>query len=73
MITSVVMAAATMLLSNKAHDARTAMCALIESRALPYAEDDPEYAAKVAELAWKVADAMAAERSSRSHGKWGPK
>ena len=63
------MAAATMLLSNKAHDARTAMCALIESRALSVREDDPEYPAAVARLAWDIADAMAEERARRTANK----
>lgn len=68
MITSVVMSA-TLLLSNKAHDARTAMCAIIESRALPLHPNDAGYAAAVARIAWEVADAMAEERTSRAANK----
>lgn len=68
MITSVVMAA-TLLLSNKANDARTAMCAIIESRGLSVREDDPEYPAAVARLAWAIADAMADERAARGANK----
>lgn len=58
-----------MILSNRSQDARSAMCALIESRALPYREDEPEFPAQVAKLAWAIADAMAAERIVRARGK----
>lgn len=68
MITSVVMAA-TLLLSNKVNDARTAMCALIESRALPLQPNEAGYAAAVARIAWEVAEAMADERAARTEHK----
>ena len=68
MITSVVMAA-TLLLSNKANDARSAMCALIESRALPMQPNEAGFAAAVARIAWGIADAMADERALRTAGR----
>ena len=46
-------------------DARSAMCALIESRGIAMREDDPEFPKAVAALAWLVADAMQAERKKR--------
>ncbi len=46
-------------------DARAAMAALIESRALPVLETEGEYAKKLAELAWLIADAMKDERVGR--------
>jgi len=58
----------TNLLSNRAADAREAMAALISSRSLSVHDTDPEFAATVAELAWKIADAMAMARSARSGG-----
>lgn len=42
------------------------MCALIESRSLSVREDEPQYPHLVAELAWKIADAMHAERGKRA-------
>ncbi len=62
--TVVVMVA--LLLTHKAGDARVAMAALIDSRAIPYSEDDPKYAKAIAELAWKLADAMAEEHINRA-------
>lgn len=59
---------ATPLLSNKTTDAREAMAALISSRSLSVREEDPEYAAAVAVLAWRIADAMADERQLRDDG-----
>lgn len=56
----------TVLLTNRVHDARSAMCALIESRAIGMSESDPGFPAALAELAWKIADAMAVERGKRS-------
>lgn len=56
----------TSLPSNKAADARDAMHALIVARGIPIREDEPEFAAAVAELAWLIADAMAVARSGRS-------
>lgn len=58
----------SMVLSSKVQDARAAMCALIESRALPYREDEPGFPAAVAALAWAIAEAMAAERIRRTRG-----
>jgi hypothetical protein len=55
-------------LSNKAQDARSAMCALVESRSLSIREDEPEFPAHVAQIAWLIADAMAAERIRRQGG-----
>ena len=63
-ITVVVMA--TALPTNKVHDARCAMGALITGRSLPVREDEPEFPTAVAKLAWDVAEAMEAERSRRS-------
>jgi hypothetical protein len=56
------------LLTNKAQDARSAMCALIEARSLSVREDDPEFPKHVAQLAWDIADAMQVERIRRSRG-----
>jgi len=46
-------------------DARAAMTALIESRSMPYREDEKTYPQAVAQLAWLIADAMQAERVGR--------
>lgn len=43
------------------------MAALITARGLPFREDEPEYPAAVASLAWKIADAMQAEHRSRAN------
>lgn len=56
----------TVLMSNRVNDARVAMASLIESRALTVREDDPNFPAHVADLAWRIADAMSAERAKRS-------
>lgn len=56
----------TALMSNRVNDARVAMAALIEARALPYNEGEPGFPQAVAELAWQIADAMSAERTKRS-------
>jgi hypothetical protein len=56
----------TVLMSNRVNDARVAMAALIESRALPFNEGEPGFPQAVAELAWKIADAMSEERTKRS-------
>lgn len=44
-------------------DARAAMQALIESRSLPYREDETTYPQAVAALAWMIAEAMRIERA----------
>jgi hypothetical protein len=54
------------ILSNRAKDARAAMAALIDSRALSHRENDPDYPREVAALAWRVADAMLVELQARS-------
>jgi len=64
----VLMDGTTHLLSNRAADAREAMHALVVSRSLSVHESEPEYATTVAELAWLIADAMAAARAARSGG-----
>lgn len=64
---------ATPLLSNKTTDAREAMTALISSRSLSVREDEPEYPALVAAIAWRIADAMADERQLRDDGFRQPK
>jgi hypothetical protein len=46
-------------------DARAAMAALIESRSMPYREDEKSFPQAVAQLAWLIADAMQAERVGR--------
>jgi hypothetical protein len=46
-------------------DARAAMAALIESRSMPYREEEPSYPLALAQLAWLIADAMQAERRGR--------
>lgn len=56
----------TALLSNRVSDARAAMAALIESRALPYTENESAFPTVLAELAWRIADAMGIERDRRS-------
>jgi hypothetical protein len=61
---------ATALLStNKVHDARCALGALIAVRALSFREDEAEYPAALAKLAWDIAEAMATEHARRSHAK----
>lgn len=56
----------TVLMSNRVNDARVAMAALIEARALPVHEGEAGFAEAVADLAWKIADAMSAERTKRT-------
>lgn len=56
----------TVLMSNRVNDARVAMAALIESRSIPYHEGEASYPQAVAELAWKIADAMSEERTRRT-------
>lgn len=56
----------TVLMSNRVNDARVAMAALIESRALPFNEGEPGYPQAIAKLAWAIADAMSEERANRS-------
>ena len=56
----------TVLMSNRVNDARVAMAALIESRALPFSEGEPGFPQAVAKLAWAIADAMSDERSRRT-------
>jgi hypothetical protein len=56
----------TVLMSNRVNDARVAMAALIESRAVPFHEGEAGYPQAVAELAWQIADAMSAERTKRT-------
>jgi hypothetical protein len=46
-------------------DARAAMQALIESRSMPYREDEKSFPQAVAQLAWLIADAMQKERVGR--------
>lgn len=58
----------SVLLSNKASDARAAMAALISSRSFSIREDEPDYPAYVAKVAWEIADAMADEYSTRRAG-----
>jgi hypothetical protein len=57
------------LLTAENADAREAMHAIVSSRCLSWKEDEPGYPKAVAELAWKIADAMAAERGRRQHGR----
>lgn len=59
-------ATTTALLSNRVTDARAAMAALLESHALPYVENDAEFPRVLAELAWRIADAMSVERDKRT-------
>ncbi len=54
----------------RVQDAREAMGALIESRSMPYREDEQSFPQALAALAWLIADAMAAERRNRD-GKGG--
>lgn len=56
----------TVLMSNRVNDARVAMAALIESRSLSTHEAEESFPQAVAELAWKIADAMSAERTKRT-------
>lgn len=61
----------TVLLSNKAHDARAFAAALIESRALSTQESEPGYPKVIAKLAWQIADEMANEHLWRASGERG--
>lgn len=54
---------------RKDRTARAAMRALIESRSLSIREDEPAYSYALAELAWKIADAMDLERGIRARPK----
>lgn len=56
----------TVLMSNRVNDARVAMAALIESRSLSIHEGEEGFPQAVAELAWRIADAMSAERTKRT-------
>ncbi len=58
----------TVLLSNKATDARAAMRSLIEARSLDISENDPTFPAALAKLAWVIADAMSVEHLERAKG-----
>lgn len=49
--------------------ARVALAALIDSRSLSVREDDAAYPIVVAALAWKIADAMNAERGKRARNR----
>jgi hypothetical protein len=60
--------ATTVALSNRAQDARSAMCALVMARGLSIDEMDPGYPALIAKVAWLIADAMADERVRRQRG-----
>lgn len=55
--------------ARKERDARAAMRALIESRALSVREDEPGYPYAVADIAWRIADAMHLARGIRARGK----
>lgn len=59
---------ATPLLSNKNHDAHAAMRDLIKGRSLSLREEDEAFPEALAALAWRIADAMAAERRKRDDG-----
>lgn len=61
----ILMGTETGLLSNLSRDARRAMGALIEARTLSIREEEPQFAHTVANLAWRIADAMELERSKR--------
>ncbi len=52
------------LLSNKAIDARFAMVGLLIARGLPVREDEDVFPEVLAELAWRIADAMNAARTA---------
>lgn len=56
----------TVLMSNRVNDARVAMAALIEARAIPYNEGEPGFPQALAALAWEIADAMSEERANRT-------
>ncbi len=62
------MATAT-LSASKILDARCAMGALVQGRCLSFREDEPEYPQAVAQLAWDIAEAMAAEHARRANEK----
>lgn len=57
------------LSTNRVHDARCAMGALISGRSLSIREDEAEFPAAIAKLAWDIAEAMAVEHSKRAHAK----
>lgn len=57
------------VVARKQRDARAAMRSLIESRSLSVREDEPQYPHLVADLAWRIADAMHVERGKRATGR----
>jgi hypothetical protein len=61
--------APTLALDVQSLVARAAMAALIEAPSLSLAEGDPTFPAELAKLAWRIADAMSAERRARQTGR----
>jgi hypothetical protein len=57
------------LISNRALDARAAMVALIDARSLPTRELAAEFPAELADLAYRIADAMHLELQKRARGR----